>query len=159
MIARPARLPPLRPQRQTRRSEHKMQTLLGSSDVAFDEIAVFFELRDRLSFSNGSKANAVGQSPSSYSFRASTHRRMADLGSRRPEYKLIHYASARPSGDCHLASRRTCGGNGRRSRIAVKRRRDERAPDGRIFATIGGVAPDENVQQALSKVQHLRAKK
>ena len=32
-------------------------------------------------------------------------------------------------------------------------------PDGRIFATIGGVAPDENVQQALSTVQHLRAKK
>jgi peroxiredoxin Q/BCP len=32
-------------------------------------------------------------------------------------------------------------------------------PDGRIFATIGGVAPDENVQQALSTVQHLRVKK
>jgi thioredoxin-dependent peroxiredoxin len=32
-------------------------------------------------------------------------------------------------------------------------------PDGRIFATIGGVAPDENVQQALSMVQHFRAKK
>jgi thioredoxin-dependent peroxiredoxin len=32
-------------------------------------------------------------------------------------------------------------------------------PDDRIFATIGGVAPDENVQQALSTVQHLKAKK
>jgi thioredoxin-dependent peroxiredoxin len=31
-------------------------------------------------------------------------------------------------------------------------------PDGRIFATIGGVAPDENVQEALSTVQRLKAK-
>lgn len=32
-------------------------------------------------------------------------------------------------------------------------------PDGRIFATIGGVAPDENVQEALSTVQRLKASK
>jgi thioredoxin-dependent peroxiredoxin len=32
-------------------------------------------------------------------------------------------------------------------------------PDGRIFMTIGGVAPDENVQEALSAVQRLKASK
>ena len=31
-------------------------------------------------------------------------------------------------------------------------------PDGRVFATIGGVAPDENVHEALSTVQRLKAK-